>query len=49
VASQGEESRAAAIAAQAIEPQASFGQIKPSRRYGSPIQQPQGEDLAEIE
>src|SRR5882757_9388273 len=47
--SPGEESRAAAIAAQAIEAQQSFGQIKPSRRYGSPVRQPRGEDLADIE
>jgi len=49
VASPGEESRAAAIAAQAIEAQPSFGQIKPSRQYGSPVRRPRGEDLADIE
>jgi hypothetical protein len=36
----GEESRAAAIAVQAIEAQPSFGQLKPSRRYGSLVPQP---------
>jgi len=40
VARPGEESRAAAIAVQAIEALPSFGQLKPSRRYGSPVPQP---------
>ena len=37
---QGKKVLAAAIAAQAIEAQPSFGQIKPSRRHGSRVRQP---------
>src|SRR5262249_20244292 len=48
--SPGEESLTAAVAAQAIEAQTSFGQIKPSEaRWLASVRQHCGEDVAEIE